>query len=307
MLTIVLGVAAALWIGGGFVIQQHVAAQLPSADFLSPRILLDLMRRPLWLAGIAVMVVGQILGAIALGRASLAVVEPLLAANLLFALPIAAVWRRRHLRRRDWCGAFLLIVGLAGFLLAADPGHAPRVSVPAESWILGAGTVLGLAAGAAWWARRRGRTAQGILLGTAAGLVFGLQDALTNRVDHLFSHGIGHAFTSWQPYTLVAIAIWGLILDQSAFEAAPLTASLPALTVAEPLTGIGLGAALFADPLRLTAAALAVEIICVAAVILAVRLLAQSPLIDCEKLLALKQLEAAKATPAPLRTPELAA
>jgi len=97
VLTIGLGLGAALWLGGGFVLQQHVAATLPWSDVLSPRLLLDLVRKPLWVAGIVVMVIGQLLGAAALGQGSLALVEPLLAANLLFALSVSALWRRHRL------------------------------------------------------------------------------------------------------------------------------------------------------------------------------------------------------------------
>jgi drug/metabolite transporter (DMT)-like permease len=280
LLTVILGVVAAFWLGAGFVIQQHVAATAPWSEVLSLRLLADLLRRPLWLSGIAVMVVGQVIGAIALGRGSLALVEPLLASSLLFALPLSAVWHRRQLGRREWFGAVALLAGLAGFLLAADPGHPPPVAVPAQSWVIAGGAVLALVALMVGWARRSDQIAEGTLLGTAAGLMFGLQDALTNRVDHLFSHGPAGLLTSWQPYALLAVAIVGLTLDQSAFRAAPLTASLPGLTVAEPLTGIILGAALFADPLNITPGALAAEGACLVVVAAAVYILSRAPLLD---------------------------
>jgi drug/metabolite transporter (DMT)-like permease len=280
VLTVILGVVAAAWLGAGFVIQQHVAATAPWSEVLSLRLLADLVRHPLWLAGIAAMVVGQLLGAVALGRGSLALVEPLLATSLLFALPLAAVWQRQHLGRREWLGAIALLAGLAGFLLAAAPGHPPLVHVPAQSWIITGGSVLALVAVMVWWAQRSSQmAAEGTLLGTAAGLMFGLQDALTNRVDHLVVRGIGGLLTSWQPYALLAVAIVGLTLDQSAFRAAPLTASLPGLTVAEPLAGIILGAALFADPLNISKGALAAEAACLLVVAGAVYVLSQSSLI----------------------------
>lgn len=279
MLTIALAVLAALWLGGGFVLQQHVAAELPWSDVLSFRLLKDLIRRPLWLGGIAVMVVGQLLGAAALGRGSLALVEPLLAGNLLFALPLSAMWRRQRLGRREWTGALVLIGGLAGFLVAADPGKAPVVDVPTLSWVIAAGSLLALVSALVWWARQVDQTAEGTLLGSGAGLLFGLQDALTNRAVPLIGHGMFVLVTSWQPYALLAVAIVALVLGQSAFRAAPLTASLPGLIVAEPLAGIALGAGLFAEPLRITVPALAGEAAALAAIGIGVLLLARSPLL----------------------------
>lgn len=82
--------AAAALLGVGFVLQQQVAQCVPIADTLSWRLLRDLIGRGRWLAGIAAMVAGQILGAVALGTATITVVEPLLTTNVLFALVLVA-------------------------------------------------------------------------------------------------------------------------------------------------------------------------------------------------------------------------
>ncbi len=279
MLTIALGLGAALWLGGGFVLQQHVAATLPWSDVLSPRLLLDLVRKPLWVAGIVVMVIGQLLGAAALGQGSLALVEPLLAANLLFALSVSALWRRHRLGAREWGGALLLIAGLAGFLLAADPGDGPGGRVHWYGWVVAAGSILVLVVFLVFLARRTDLAGEGTLLGTAAGVLFGLQDALTSRAVPLIGHGPLGLLTSWQPYAVLGVALVGLVLGQSAFRAAPLTASLPGLTVAEPLTGIALGAVLFSEPLRLSAPAVLAEVAAFVAIAFGVVLLTRSPLI----------------------------
>ncbi len=279
MLTIALGLGAALWLGGGFVLQQHVAATLPWSDVLSPRLLLDLVRKPLWVAGIVVMVIGQLLGAAALGQGSLALVEPLLAANLLFALSVSALWRRHRLGGREWGGALLLIAGLADFLLAADPGDGPGGRVHWYGWVVAAASVLVLVVFLVFLARRTDLAGEGTLLGTAAGVLFGLQDALTSRAVPLIGHGPLGLLTSWKLYAVLGVALVGLVLGQSAFRAAPLTASLPGLTVAEPLTGIALGAVLFSEPLRLSAPAVLAEVAAFVAIAFGVVLLARSPLI----------------------------
>jgi hypothetical protein len=99
-----------------------------------------------------------------------------------------------------------------------------------------------------------------MLLATGAGLLFGIQDGLTRRVTNSFHGGIAQAFVHWAPYALVAIGIVGLLLAQSAFEAGPLQASLPALTASEPLAGIAVGIVVFQEHVRVDPAAIGFEV-----------------------------------------------
>src|ERR1700745_605084 len=105
-------VIAAMLLGGGFVLQQRAAAKLPSS-YLHLRILAQLIRQRVWLGGIAVMVVGQLLSAWGLGHLSLTVSEPLLATNLIFALLLAAPISGEGPRKTELAGAVLLCCGAA--------------------------------------------------------------------------------------------------------------------------------------------------------------------------------------------------
>ena len=49
------------------------------------------------------------------------------------------------------------------------------------------------------------------------------------------------ALTSWQLYTVVVVGAIGLFLSQLAFQAGPLTASLPAMATVDPLLSIVVG------------------------------------------------------------------
>lgn len=100
-MVITISLAAACLLGIGFVAQQHAAYSRPLDEILRPRLLLDLMRLPSWLAGVGLMVCGQILGAVALRYADVSHVGPLLAMNLLFALTAAHVCRVRHMPGRS--------------------------------------------------------------------------------------------------------------------------------------------------------------------------------------------------------------
>jgi drug/metabolite transporter (DMT)-like permease len=275
---VLLGLSAALLLAVGFVLQQHEAAEIPAGGF-RPGLLLVLARRPVWLGGIAAMVGGQVLGATALGTGSLVVVEPLLATNVLFALPLAAMASRRWLSRGDWVGAIVVIGGLALFLV----GIAPRSAVETERLVPWLAVVIGVAftgtvALLLLFGRGRGARTRAALTAGAAGVLFGLQDFITQRSVLRLDHGVLALLTSTPPWILLAVAVTGLTLAQRAFGLADLSASLPPITLAEPVAGIALSMAVGQElprRLPLLAAALGGLALMLAGVVL----LTRSPLV----------------------------
>ena len=56
--------------------------------------------------------------------------------------------------------------------------------------------------------------------------------------------------TSWQLYTVLVIGVLGLLLNQLAFQAGPLTASLPAIATVNPLASITIGVLVYDETVR---------------------------------------------------------
>ncbi|MFF8452327.1 DMT family transporter [Streptomyces leeuwenhoekii] len=277
VLVLVLAVSAACCMGLGFVLQQNAAQRAPLGDFLSPRLLLDLVRVPRWLGGTALVVAGMALGAVALGRGELSLVEPLLATNLLFALALSRRQTGRPLGRQGWAGLALLAGGVSAFVVAGEPRGGAAIADPLRHWL-----IIGLMTGSALlltaYAKRTRPGSAPVLLGLAAGLLYGVQDALTRISGERFSAGgLAHLLTAWQPYAVLLIGVTALILVQSAFETAPLRRSLPALTAAQPLAGIACGVGFLGDRLRTDAGALAWEAGGLAAVVGGIVLLGLHP------------------------------
>ncbi|MGH9130992.1 MAG: DMT family transporter [Acidimicrobiales bacterium] len=279
MIVIGASLIAAFLLAVAFVMQQHAAARAPADERLSFRLLVDLAQRPLWLGGIGVMVLGQLFGAYALSKGKLTVVEPLLAANLLFALPMAAIWSRQKLRLREWAGAVILMGGLAMFVVAAGPQAAQATRVSDENWLIAGLTIVFVVGAIVALAKRTSLAEEATLLALGAGILYGLQDGLTQRTIEIFPRGLDAVVGAWESYALVAVAVVGLLLAQTAFEMAPLAASLPAITLAEPLTGIALGAGLFSQDVRLSGLALGVEMGGVVLMVLGVIMVARSPVV----------------------------
>ncbi len=277
MLVLVLAVSAACCLGFGFVLQQAAASHAPRSDYLSPRLLLDLMRVRSWLAGIGLMVCGMVLGALALGKGEVSVVEPLLATNLLFAMALSRHRTGQRLGRQGWAGLWLLAGGVAAFLVAGEPKGGQAVSSPLRHWLV-IGVVVGLALLLTAFAKRSRSGVSPALLAVAAGLLYGLQDALTRVSGQRFSDGGWAALvTGWQPYAVLVLGVTGLILVQSAFETGPLRMSLPALTAAQPLAGIACGIGFMGDQVRTDTAALAWQAAGLAAIVIGIVLLGLHP------------------------------
>ncbi|MEU6121644.1 DMT family transporter [Streptomyces sp. NPDC047123] len=277
VLVLALAVGAACCLGLGFVLQQNAARQAPLGDFLSPRLLLDLVRVPRWLAGIGLMVCGMALGAVALGRGEVSLVEPLLATNLLFALALSRHQTKQPLGRQGWAGLALLAGGVTAFIVAGEPRGGDAVTDPVRHWLI-IGVMVGTALLLAAYAKRSPLGSGPVLLALAAGLLYGVQDALT-RVSgqRISAGGLAELLTGWQPYGVLALGVVGLVLVQSAFETAPLRMSLPALTAAQPLAGIACGVGFLGDRLRTDTAALAWEASGLAAIVAGVVLLGLHP------------------------------
>ncbi|GAA2597864.1 MULTISPECIES: DMT family transporter [Streptomyces] len=271
------GLISACLLGAGFVLQQHAAERAPVSDMLSFRLLWDLVRVPLWLGGIGCMVAGQVLSAVALSKGDLSKVEPLLATNLLFAMALARRMSGQRLGGSGWAGVLLLSGGVTVFIVAGRPTGSDTEVSALRQWLV-IGLLVGLALAVIAVARHLPFFEEPPLLAAAAGLLYGLQDALTRVSSQIVGeHGIPGLLTRWEPYTIVALAVTGLMLVQSAFEAGPLRMSLPALTAAEPLAGIACGIGFLGDQLRTGPAALAGETVGLVAVVAGVYVLARHP------------------------------
>ena len=117
-----------------------------------------------------------------------------------------------------------------------------------------------------------------MLTGTAAGLVFGIQDALTRQtLQILGSNGVAAMFTTWAPYALVGAGAIGIWLMQSAFNAGPLQQSLPAIAAGEPLVGLLLGVLVFGDRIQISSGELAMQAGGIVALVVGVILVGRAP------------------------------
>jgi drug/metabolite transporter (DMT)-like permease len=268
---------AALLLGIGFVLQQQSAETAPESHFLSPRLFGDLFRERKWLAGIVCMILGQVLAAWSIGHLALSLVEPLLTTNLLFALILAVPLSHQALGITEVVGALLLIAGETILSLARSIEPIGESFGSFSHWPAAAGIAC-IAFAAVQAGRHRSGRRRATLTGLGAGLVFGIQDALTRQTLQILQHhGVSGLLHSWSAYCLVATGAVGLLLMQSAFNAGPLHSSLPTITAGEPVAGILLGIVVFGDRISLSPGSLAMHAGGLAALVVGVILVARAP------------------------------
>ncbi|MEU5762981.1 DMT family transporter [Nocardia sp. NPDC047648] len=245
---------AALLFAVAAVAQQSAASVVPESESL----VRSLLRTPRWWGGVVGDAGGYAMQVAALALGAVLLVQPILVSALVFALPLSARLNNRRVAPRTWATALALTAALACFVLVGDPTEG-NINAPLRHWVLPLGLLVGLiaAATAAGVAARR-PTWRALLLGAASGSLYGLAAALTDYVTGLFEHGLADVLGGWQTWALIAAGVTGVYLQQRAYQVGPLTASLPAVSVAEPLAAAFIGIAVLDERLRADTAGLLV-------------------------------------------------
>ncbi|MGO8771676.1 MAG: DMT family transporter [Mycobacterium sp.] len=241
--------AAALMIGIGDVLQQRSAQQVTDKPVGTVALFRRLLRDRRWWAGSLVAGAGFGLQAAALGLGSVVLVQALLVTSLLFAMVISAKVNRRRITRWQAIWAVLLAAAVTVVVTVGDPrAGTPRGSV--KTW-----TVVVLVMGPALilcviGARMFSGSVSALLLGLVSGSLWGLFSVLTKGVVAQLDHGIVALLRIPELYVWLVVAIAATAWEQSAFRAGPLTASLPAVSVSEPIVGSVLGIAVLGETLN---------------------------------------------------------
>jgi drug/metabolite transporter (DMT)-like permease len=283
VLAVLLALAAAGCYAVGWVLQQREAAAQAERPSLSPALLFHLVRRPLWVVGIVTMVFGNLFQGAALDVGNLTLVEPVLVLSLLFALPLGAALSRQRLRLVEWAAAVAVSLGVALLLIIGSPGGATTVGTPLH-WALAGFATAGATAVIVTAGLRFAGVARAALFATAAGLLFGLQDATTKSLfDAVHDGGLAALPLAWQTYGVLITAVYGLLLSQDAYKSASLPASLPPLTVVEPIVGIAVGVGVLGESINLGGLALVGEVTAVVLMVVGSYALAHSPLVAVEQ------------------------
>lgn len=209
-----------------------------------------LLHRPVWMWGSAMLVFSGIFQAGALATGPLAVVQPVMATELLFTLVVGSVFFHRRPDARAWWAFLSMVVGLGLFLGLIDPS-AGTTRVPVGRWLTVGAVVLAVVIGLIVLSSRLPSSPRATVLGTATSFGFSGTAALMKDAVARLSDGLVALLTTWQTYGVVVVGIASFLLLQVTLRAGTLVASQPALTLGDSLMSLVLGAVLFDESLRL--------------------------------------------------------
>jgi drug/metabolite transporter (DMT)-like permease len=241
---------------------------------------LDVLRRPIWLLGLLAMCGGFGFQAAALTSGDLALVQPVLLAELPITLLLAPLFFKVTAGLRDWFGVIGMSVGLSLVLFAFSPsgGHDVVTTAP---MLLTVAATSGLAAVFVVVALRLQGSARAAMFGTAAGTEFAITAALMKEAMTNLDSGVAALFSSWALYAMAAAGLVALYLWQNALQAGTLVAAQPAITLSDPILSTAIGVMLFGERIRL-GGWLALELAGALLIALASVELARSPLVSGE-------------------------
>lgn len=280
-IAVVAALCAAFFFALGSLVQQGAARQT-HARALRFGLLVALVHDRRWLGGVAVTVLSFGVQGVALAFGPLALVQPLVATEVLFALLMVAHRNQRRLTRRGIIGGLGIVSGMGIFVAVSPPTGG--VSVPdLAAWAPALAAIAGVTVLSASAALRARGTARVIWLAAATAVIYALVDAVTKSgVDLLTIRGVG-VLATWEPYALMAAGILGGLFGQSAFNAGPLSLSLPIIDTVEPICSVILAAAVFGEHLARSPGLLAVQLLGGAVATAGIVLLSHSPVVLTEE------------------------
>ena len=228
-------------------VTQHVASTAAPVSDKGWRLALYLVRSPLWLFGVAAMVGSFVFQALALYNGRLSVVQSILVTEVVFSLVIGSLWLRRDVAAAAWASASITCVGLAVFLVMAEPrgGHPDAT---AKAWLPALLTFGGLAALCAVLAGQGSPVRRAALYATASGIVWALLATfLKGATDVLGRNGVPTMLTRGAVYGVIVAGIVGTVLTQAALHYGPLAVSQPLMVIVNPLVSTALGVWLYGE------------------------------------------------------------
>jgi drug/metabolite transporter (DMT)-like permease len=222
--------------------QARATHQVRESRTLSPRLLVDLARRPVWLIGVVATIAGLGLQVVALGFGPLILVQPLLVTALPFASFFAAVLVSRRLDRVIVLGSFTCVGGLSAFLLLARPtGGQDHLIHQAPLGELAVALGVIAACGLVVSSLVEGTT-KVLGLALVTGIFYGVTAGMMKIVAGELREGLAVPFQHWTLYAVCVVGPIGFLLSQNTFQQGMgVSSALAVITTVDPLVGVAIG------------------------------------------------------------------
>lgn len=207
------------------------------------------LKKPMFLLGFLLMVIGYGFHVASLGLGNLSIIQVIFVTQLVFILPFSHWVSRVHVARTDWIGAAVATLGIATFVTFAKPSKGADNATTTQ-WVISIAIISLLCLIVVVAGYRTSGTARALLIGCSGGLINGLVAPLTKGTLYKLSGGLGAMFSSWLLYVTIVAVLLGVLFPLMAFRAGPITASFPAVISLNPIVATILGIYLFGETLE---------------------------------------------------------
>jgi drug/metabolite transporter (DMT)-like permease len=245
-----LALACAVATSIAFLLKHRGAVAAPPVQVRHPlRSAADLFRSRWFAVGWGVAVGAWGLHVAALALAPLSIVQSVLSGGLVFLAVFAERFFGFSLGRRQWAGVIVTATGLAiiGLTSGPDtgdpPAYAPAALIAVECGVL----VVGVAIAAASTDRRVPVAAEGMILGAAAGALFGVSDIAIKFLADDVASGVLELISPWALAALIA-SVFAFYASARGLQLGPGVEVIALTSVTANLTAIIGGILVFRDP-----------------------------------------------------------
>ena len=245
-----LAVACAVGTSVAFLFKHRGAVLAPPVRVRHPlRSAVDLFRSRWFAVGFIVAVGAWALHVGALALAPLSIVQAVLSGGLVFLAVFAERFFGFRLGRRQWAGVIVTAAGLAviGLTSGLDDGDPPGYALAALIAIECGVLVVSAAVAAISAHHRVSPAAQGLLLGAAAGALFGISDIALKYLADAVEDGALELISPWSGAALVA-SVGAFYASARGLQLGPGVEVIAITSVAANLTAIVGGILVFRDP-----------------------------------------------------------
>ena len=249
-LGILLSLVCALATNVGFLLKHRGACAAPAVSLRHPiASALGLFRSKWFAIGLLVAIVAWVFHVGALALAPLSLVQALISGGLVFLTVIAERYFGCNVGIRQWAGVGLTALGLVLLAVTLPGGGGAHSSyslaamIAFESALLALGTFLVLSP------RLGSHEHHGVMLGTAAGILFGVSDvaikALTGSVG---SDGLTGLLSPWL-ITCIAASVIAFFASARGLQKGEAVPVITLTSAAANVTAISGGILVFGDPM----------------------------------------------------------
>jgi drug/metabolite transporter (DMT)-like permease len=248
-LGIVLSLLCALATNVAFLLKHRGACAAPDVSLKHPiASAVGLFRSKWFTIGMLVALVAWTFHVLALALAPLSMVQAIIAGGLVFLTVLAERWFGFTVGTRQWAGVGLTALGLVLLTVTlphhggAHSGYSMAGMIAFESALLAIGTFLVLS-------RKLGsHEHHGVMLGTAAGILFGVSDVAIKALTGAVGGGLTGLLSPWLLTCIIAsvIAFYASARGLQKGDAVPV---ITLTSAAANVTAISGGILVFGDPM----------------------------------------------------------